>query len=82
MGLVNNHNLIVAGINQMCYSNFKMCTNLAAFYRSLIKDIRDESTKNLLFDYYEVDQIVEAAMDDKMPLITAKRWAISDRKKG
>jgi hypothetical protein len=25
---------------------------------------------------------VEAATDDKIPLVTAKKWAISDKKKG
>lgn len=66
----------------MCYQNMKMCTNIPAFYRSLINKIKDESTNQLIFDYYEIDQIVEAAMGDKIPLITAKRWAISDKKKG
>lgn len=58
-----------------------MCTNMPAFYRSLISKIKDETTAQLIFDNNEVDSIVEAAMGDKFPLITAKRWAISDKKK-
>jgi D-alanyl-D-alanine carboxypeptidase len=73
--------MIVAGLNQMCYSNMKMCTNLPAFYRSLICKIKDENNNQFIFDYYDVDQIVEAAMGEKIPLITAKRWAISDKNK-
>ena len=52
-----------------------------AFYRSLIFKIKDESNNQYIFDYYDVDQIVEAAMGEKIPLITAKRWAISDKNK-
>ena len=80
-GLTNNHNMIIATLNQMCYSNMKMCTNLPAFYRSLVSKIKDDNTNQFIFDYYEVDQIVEAAMGEKIPLITAKRWACSDKNK-
>jgi D-alanyl-D-alanine carboxypeptidase len=73
---------MVATLNQMCYSNYKMCTNLPAFYRSLISKINNVNSGGLIFDYYDADQIVEAAMDEKIPLVTAKRWAITDKKKG
>lgn len=76
-----NHNGIVQALNQMCYSNHKMVQNVPAFLRSLCNKVKDENN-NLVFDYYELDQIVEAATDDKIPLVTAKKWAISDKKKG
>ena len=58
-----------------------MVLNVPAFLRSLCSKTKDENNNNV-FDYYELDQIVEAATDDKIPLITAKKWAISDKKKG
>ena len=58
-----------------------MVLNLPAFYRHLVSYIRDEKDRPV-FDYYELDQIVEAAMSRSIPLITAKKWAISDSKKG
>lgn len=36
----------------------------------------------MLFDYYELDQIVESAMAEQYPIITAKKWAISNKNKG
>ena len=35
-----------------------------------------------MFDYNEIDQIVEASLSDTYPIISAKRWAISDKNKG
>lgn len=65
----------------MCYDNPKMVLNIPAFLRSLVSKVKDENN-NLIFDYYELDEIVNSAIDDKIPLISAKKWAISDRKKG
>ena len=81
-GTMSNQLAMNATLNQMCYSNYKMCTNLPAFYKSLISKINNVSSGNLIFDYSEVDQIVEAAMGEKFPLVSAKRWAITDKKKG
>jgi hypothetical protein len=58
-----------------------MVTNVPSFLRSLCSKVKDEND-NLVFDFYELDKIVEAATDEKIPLITAKKWAISDKKKG
>lgn len=58
-----------------------MVLNVPAFLRSLCSKVKDENN-NLIFDYYELDEIVNSATDDKIPLISAKKWAISDRKKG
>ena len=55
--------------------------NLPAFYRHLISYVRDEKDRPV-FDPYELDQIVEAAMSNQIPLVSAKKWAISDSKKG
>lgn len=38
-----------------------------------------ESPNTLLFDWQELDQIVDAAMADRYPLISAKRWAVTDK---
>ena len=51
------------------------------FYRKLVKEIRDVNN-NAQFDSFELDQIVEQAIDDRIPIVSAKRWAISDNKKG
>jgi len=44
--------------------------------------VRDPTTNHLVFDYQELDHIVESAMAEKIPIISAKRWAITDKKKG
>ena len=44
----------------MCYENPKMVNNIPAFLRSLVRNVRDEHDR-LIFDYFELDQIVEAA---------------------
>ena len=60
-----------------------MVTNLPAFYRSMISNIKwNEKTNNTIFDWYELDQIVEATMSEQYPIVSAKRWALSDRHKG
>lgn len=60
-----------------------MVTNLPAFYRSLISNITwNENTNNTIFDWYDLDQIVEATLSEQYPIITAKKWAISDKNKG
>lgn len=81
-GSMSTANNMVKVLNQMCYTNFKMCTNLPAFYRSLINKINDVNTGDPIFDYNEAESIVEAAIGEKIPLVTAKRWAITDKKKG
>lgn len=58
-----------------------MVENIPGFLRSLCSKVKDENNKSV-FDYYELDQIVEAATEEKIPLVTAKKWAISDKKKG
>lgn len=55
--------------------------NIPAFLRSLVRNVRDEHDR-LIFDYFELDQIVEAATSSKIPQITAKKWAITNHKKG
>ena len=53
------------GLIQECYKNPKMVTNLPAFYRSLISHITwNENTNNTIFDWYDLDQIVEATISE------------------
>jgi len=51
------------------------------FYRSLVSKTKDEYN-NLVFDYDDLDQIVESALGEKIPIVTAKKWAISNQKRG
>jgi len=56
---------LIEGLTKECYSNPKMVYNLPAFYRSLISGITwNEKTTNTIFDWYELDQIVEATISD------------------
>jgi hypothetical protein len=43
--------------------------------------MRDEKNRPV-FDPYELDQIVDGAMSNTIPLVSAKKWAISESKKG
>ena len=54
-----------------------MVLNLPAFYRGMIAETKDEFNR-LIFDPYELDVIVESAIADKIPIVTAKRWAITN----
>ena len=59
-----------------------MVINLPAFYRNLISGITwHEKTNNTIFDWYELDQIVEAVISEQYPIVSAKRWAITDKYK-
>jgi len=78
-GTVNHISL---SLHKLAYQYPKMITNLPVFYRSLVNKIRDPVTNSLVFDYLELDQIVESALAEKIPIISAKRWAITDAKKG
>jgi len=59
-----------------------MILNLPAFYRSLVSCVYFPRSKQSIFDFFELDQIVESALAEKIPIISAKRWAITDKKKG
>ena len=60
-----------------------MVNNIFEFYRRLISNIKlTENQNQTLFDYFELDQIVEAAMAEQYPIVTAKKWAISNNNKG
>lgn len=39
---MGNQNNMIASLNKMCYTNMKMCTNMPAFYRSLISKMKDD----------------------------------------
>ena len=60
-----------------------MVNNIFEFYRRLISNIKlTENQNQTLFDYFELDQIVEAAIAEQYPIVTAKKWAISNNNKG
>jgi len=65
----------------MCYDFPNLALNLPVFYRSLVSKTKDEYN-NLVFDYDDLDQIVENALMEKIPIVTAKKWAISNQKRG
>ena len=58
-----------------------MVLNLPVFLRSMINKTRDEKN-NLVFDTWELDDIVSSATAKQLPILTAKRWAISNHKNG
>ena len=58
-----------------------MVLNLPAFLRSMVSKTVDEKNQ-LIFDYSELDDIVITATSNEFPLITAKRWGISNHKNG
>lgn len=35
-----------------------------------------------VFDYYEIETIIEAAQQENFPIVSAKAWAIAEPKKG
>lgn len=75
--------LLVAALMEECYKNPKMVSNLPVFYRSLISNITWSDKSNCpIFDWYDLDQIVEATLSEQYPIISAKKWAISDKHKG
>ena len=47
----------------------------------MINKTRDENNKPV-FDYNELDDIVITATSKEIPLLTAKRWGISNHKNG
>jgi len=57
-----------------------MVENLPAFLRSLVR-VKDDKGRQL-FEPYELDNIVESAMSEQYPIISAKSWGISNTKKG
>jgi hypothetical protein len=58
-----------------------MVLNLPAFFRSMINKARDEKNY-LIFDQWELDDIINTATSREFPIITAKRWGISNHKNG
>ena len=64
-------------IENMCHRFPQLVLNLPAFYRGMIAQTKDEFNR-LVFDPYELDLIVESALADKIPIVTAKRWAITN----
>jgi D-alanyl-D-alanine carboxypeptidase len=63
----------------MCHQNPEMVTDLPNFYRKLVKDNNSNSN---IFDSSDLDQIADAAQADQYPIISAKKWAISNKNKG
>lgn len=60
-----------------------MVTNLPLFYKRLVSNLKKDCNSNQqLFDHIELDQIVEAAMAEQYPIVSAKKWAISNKNKG
>jgi len=83
LGSNSQKSQVLSRLTAECYKNPKMVNNLPAFYRSLINKITWSEKSNMpIFDYAELDQIVEATLSEQYPIISAKKWAISDKHKG
>ena len=65
----------------MCYQYPKMVLNLPAFLRSLVNKTKDEKNQPV-FNYWELDDIICAATSKEIPILSAKRWGISNHKNG
>mmetsp|Transcript_13650 Transcript_13650/g.23238 ORF Transcript_13650/g.23238 Transcript_13650/m.23238 type:complete len:477 (-) Transcript_13650:223-1653(-) len=79
-GSVGQLSQVTQKLNLMCEDHPNMVNNLPAFYRSLVSSVKDVNGNNI-FDQFELDQIVEAAMAEKIPIVSAKQWAITDQRK-
>lgn len=71
----------VAVMQNLCYQYPVMVLNPPQFYKKMLTGIKDASG-NAVYDSFEMEKIVENAMLDKIPILTAKKWAISNDKKG
>lgn len=58
--MFNKSNLVIQSLEKLCYQNPVMIENIPRFLRSLVNDVSDEKDRPI-FDYYELDQIVEQA---------------------
>ena len=56
-----------------------MVVDISSFYKKLVKENNSNSN---IFDSFDLDQIADAAQADQYPIISAKKWAISNKNKG
>ena len=57
-----------------------MVTDLRSFIGSMVHSIVDQKGE-FIFDLFEYDEIVTAAMDKAIPTIPANNWAVGGRTK-
>jgi hypothetical protein len=67
-------------INQMAKKNPRMVLNLKSFLSSMVNCIVDEQG-DFIFDLFEVEEIVNAALQKDLPSLTAKQWNVGGRTK-
>ena len=57
-----------------------MVLNLRRFFSSTIEGVIDEKG-NLIFDLFEVEEVVDAVMAETVPQLTAANWSVGGKTK-
>ena len=57
-----------------------MVLNLRRFFSSMIDGVIDEKG-NLIFDLFEVEEVVDRAMAEIVPQLTAANWSVGGKTK-